>query len=70
MARRKLPNKYWQAIVWIAANDDTTFLETEQQPPAASVTLHLVADLWNVSTDEAIAHLRVAVRQRREGLAT
>lgn len=64
MARRKLPTKYAEAIAWIAANDDTNWLhDGPQDPPAASVTLHLVADLWNVPIEEATNHLRYVLDQ-------
>ena len=47
---------YREAIEWIAHNDDCTWLDDEY--PALSVPLALVADLWGKSEDEATRDLR------------
>ena len=58
---KKPSAKYWQAIIWIARNDDTDFMEDAN--PIPSVTLTMVADLWGVPMDDALQHLRKALEQ-------
>lgn len=60
---RKLPAKYCAAIAWIAANDDTTFMDDEPVQHA-SVTLSMVADLWGFTREDAIEHLRFVLAQQ------
>jgi hypothetical protein len=56
---KRLPARYWQAIVWIAANDDNEWLDDEHGSP--SVTLSLVTDVFNVPVEQATEHLRKAL---------
>lgn len=56
---KKLPKKYYEALGWIALNDDTNWLDEDNASP--SVTLSLVADLFKVSDEDATDHLRKVV---------
>lgn len=52
----KLPRgKYRDALDWIVLNDDTEWLDNDDP---MSVTLSLVADLWGLSSEQAVADLR------------
>lgn len=62
MARR-LPTKYCEAVAWIAANDDTTFMGDGAEVEHMSVTLSMAADLWNIPREDAIEHLRFVLAQ-------
>jgi len=55
---------YMTAIHWIAANDDTEWLDDEGGH--ASVTLCLVADVFGRSVDEATDDLRKLVGRNRK----
>lgn len=59
---------YRDALDWIAANDDTEFMQGEDDEPL-SVTASLVADLWGKSDEEIRRDLLLALRRdkrRRE----
>lgn len=58
--RARRVGSYQQAIEWIACNDDTDFLDDEEEG-LESVTLCLVADVFGRTTEEAIKDLRAAV---------
>lgn len=53
--------RYKDAIEWIAANDDTEFMDDPDF--TISVTLAFVIDLFNKTQDEAVADLRKALKQ-------
>ena len=60
---------YSSAIHWIAFNDDTEWLDDENGSP--SVTVCLVADIFQRSVEEATADVRKIVerdRRARQGL--
>ena len=55
---------YRYGIFWLAANDDTEWVEAENGSP--SVTACLLADLFGVSTERVTADLkRELAKQRR-----
>lgn len=61
--------KYRTAILWIALNDDTEWLD--EPNGTFSVSLALVADIFGRSVEEATADLRRVVnrdRKAQEGL--
>lgn len=58
---------YKHALEWIASNDDTYFLNSDDVIP--SVTLCLVADIFNKPLDKAIKDLRKAVTTFYKGSA-
>ena len=53
----KLPRKYFEALAWIMANDDTCWLHEEE--PIPSVATCLVADIFKVEVAEVTRHLRI-----------
>ena len=55
--KRRTPASYQQALEWIVLNDDTEWLESENEP-IISVTASLVADLYGRTEEEIIADLR------------
>jgi hypothetical protein len=57
--------RYQDAIDWIAQNDDTSFLDEADErgcEPIISVTVGMVRDLWNKSTEDVIRDLRKSIR--------
>lgn len=54
---------YNSAIIWIAQNDDTSWLDDANG--SASITLCLVADVFGRSVEEATADLRKRVTRER-----
>ncbi len=70
-ARRRRVGMYSHAILWIALNDDTTWLDDPDNGNSASVTLCLVADIFERTVDEATADLRRVIKREKaaqEGL--
>lgn len=64
MARGKSPRMGYRAgLDWLLDNDDTAWLDEED--PAPSVTLCLLADLMGIDQDRAVADLRRR-RDRRD----
>lgn len=59
---------YRESVQWIAENDDTEFLNDENQEGYLSVTASLVQDQFGVTTERLLADLRAAVARviRRE----
>jgi len=55
---------YREAIFWIAANDDTTWLNDEE--PIISVTAALVQDLFEVTEERLFGDLRRAVKKQQD----
>jgi hypothetical protein len=53
---------YRAAIAWIAANDDTEWLQDAE--PIPSVTASMVADLFGKSSHQVEADLRRAVAKK------
>lgn len=60
----KLPRKYFEGLGWIAANDDCQWLNDDH--PAISVSLCLLADLFNVDQEAAKQHLAIVVDRLAE----
>lgn len=56
MKRRRRVGAYMNAIRWVALNDDTEFLNDDN--PSPSVSICLVADIFDRTVDEAVADLR------------
>jgi len=53
-------SKYLEALVWIAKNDDTNWLDDEYGRP--SVTACMVADLFGKKIERVTADLAATVR--------
>ncbi len=51
---------YKMAIQWIAENDDTFFLESDDP---ISVTAAFVADLWNKTDQQVCTDIRKALKR-------
>jgi len=58
---------YKAAILWIALNDDTEWLDDANG--SASVTICLVADIFCRSVEEATADLRRVIKRDRDAQA-
>ena len=62
--------RYRDAIDWIAYNDDTSFLDDQEigGPGHLSVTAHLVADLFDKTSEQVRDDLiRALKRRERKG---
>jgi hypothetical protein len=60
--QRRRVGAYPRAIAWIAYNDDTAWLDDDNGSP--SVTLCLVADLFERTTEQATADLRAELARK------
>lgn len=56
--------RYADAIFWIAANDDTQWLDDEQS--GTSVTAALVADLFSKTDEQVRADIRREVERQEK----
>lgn len=61
--RTRRAGSYKDAIAWIAYNDDTLWLDDEENG-SPSVTLCLVADVFGRTIEEAEADLRKAMKRK------
>lgn len=53
---------YREAIRWVVYNDDTDWLDDDE--PVVSVTVSLIADIFDVTHDKIIADLRREMKKR------
>lgn len=56
---------YWFALEWIALNDDTSWLASEDG--GASMTLCLVADTFYRTVEEATDDLKKVIKKHKKG---
>jgi hypothetical protein len=64
MKRRAPPLGYRAALRWLIANDDTSFLDSEEQ--YLSVTATLIADIYDRTDEEVLRDLLRLKGHRKE----
>lgn len=58
--------RYRDAIFWIAANDDTEFLNDDDADMSISVTCAFIVDLFNKPQSQVIADIRAELKRQEK----